>query len=76
MKKVSLADAPEEGVLHDPEIKKRVLLRRGNVPHLTNSSRSRLAPGQTARAHAHADMHEVFYVEQGTGVMKINDEEL
>jgi quercetin dioxygenase-like cupin family protein len=76
MKKVSLAGVPEESVSHDPEIKKQVLLRRGDVLHLTNFSRSRLAPGQTVSAHAHKDMHEVFYVEQGTGVMKINDEEL
>lgn len=76
MKKVSLAELPEEGVSHNPEIKKRVLLRRGDVPHLTNFSRSRLAPGQTARAHAHADMHEVFYVESGAGVMKVDGEEL
>jgi mannose-6-phosphate isomerase-like protein (cupin superfamily) len=76
MKKVSLTDVPEEGVSHDPEIKKRVLLRRGDVPHLTNFSRSRLAPGQNVSAHAHANMYEVFHVEQGTGVMKINDEEL
>jgi quercetin dioxygenase-like cupin family protein len=65
MKKVSLTDVPEEGVSHNPEIKKRVLLRRGDVPHLTNFSRSRLAPGQTVSAHAHASLHEVFYVERG-----------
>jgi mannose-6-phosphate isomerase-like protein (cupin superfamily) len=76
MKKVSLADVPEEGVSHDPQIRKRVLLRRGDVPHLTNFTRSRLAPGQVARAHAHADMHEVFYVESGRGAMKIDDQEL
>jgi mannose-6-phosphate isomerase-like protein (cupin superfamily) len=76
MKRVSLADVPAEGVSHNPEIEKRVMLRRGDVPHLLGFSRARLAPGQTARAHAHADMHEVFYVESGTGVMKIDNEEL
>jgi mannose-6-phosphate isomerase-like protein (cupin superfamily) len=76
MKRVSLAELPEEGVSHNPEIKKRVMLRRGDVPHLTNFSRSRLAPGRTARAHAHADMHEVFYVERGAGVMRVDEEEL
>ena len=76
MKKVSLIDVPEEGVSHDPQIKKRVLLRRGDLPHLTNFTRSRLASGQIARAHAHTGMHEVFYVESGAGSMKIDDEEL
>jgi quercetin dioxygenase-like cupin family protein len=76
MKKVSLADVPEEGVSHDPQIRKRVLLRRGDVPHLTNFTRSRLAPGQHARAHAHAGMHEVFYVESGDGVIKVEAKEV
>lgn len=76
MKIVSLADVPAEGVSHNPEIEKRVMLRRGDVPHLTNFSRTRLAPGQVASAHEHADMHEVFYVERGAGVMKVDDEEL
>jgi mannose-6-phosphate isomerase-like protein (cupin superfamily) len=75
MKIVSLTDVPEEVVSHDPEIKKRVLLRRGDLPHLTNLTRSRLAPGQVARAHAHAGMHEVFYVESGAGMMKVDAEE-
>jgi mannose-6-phosphate isomerase-like protein (cupin superfamily) len=75
MKKVSLANLPEEGVSHNPEIRKRVMLRRGDVPHVTNFSRSRLAPGQTARSHAHTDMHEVFYVESGSGLMRVDGEE-
>ena len=73
MKIVSLADIPEEGVSHNPEIKKQVLLARGLVPHLTNFSRSRLSPGQVARAHKHAGMYEVFFVESGTGVIKVDD---
>jgi mannose-6-phosphate isomerase-like protein (cupin superfamily) len=72
MKIVSLADAPEEGVTHNPEIRKRVLLRRGDLPHLTNFARARLLPGQTARSHAHRDMSEVFYVEAGEGSMVID----
>ena len=72
MKMVSLADIPEEGVSHNPEIKKQVMLARGAVPHLTNFSRARLSPGQVARTHQHADMHEVFFVESGTGVIKVD----
>ena len=71
MKIVSLADVPEEGVSHDPEVKKRVLLCRGDVPRLTNFSRARLLPGQTARAHRHPDMSEVFFVEEGAGVIRV-----
>ena len=69
MKKVSLNDLPREAVSHDPQIAKQVLLRRGDVPHLTAFSRATLSRGQTARAHEHRDMFEIFFVESGAGVM-------
>lgn len=71
MKKVSLDELPREGVSHDPQITKQVLLRSGEVPHLTTFARATLVPGQIAREHSHRDMFEVFLVEAGAGVMKI-----
>jgi mannose-6-phosphate isomerase-like protein (cupin superfamily) len=71
MKIVSLADTPEERVSHDPEVRKRVLLRRGDVPRLTNFSRAVLLPGQSARAHRHEEMSEVFFVERGGGLVRV-----
>ena len=75
MRKVSLADLPREGVSHDPQITKQVMLRRGDLPHLTTFARSTLLPGQSARAHEHRDMYEVFFVESGAGMMTIGDAE-
>ena len=75
MKRVTLADVPEEGVSHDPEIRKRVLLRRGDVPRLTNFSRATFLPGQAARAHSHPNMSEVFFVERGAGVIRVDGAE-
>ena len=75
MKKVSLADLPREGVSHDPQISKQVMLRSGDVPHLNSFSRAALLPGQTARAHEHRDMFEVFFVESGSGSMTIGGAE-
>ena len=75
MKIISLDRVTEEGVSHNPEIRKQVMLRRGVVPHLTNFTRSRLAPGQSASPHAHADMFEVFFVASGTGTLVLGDEE-
>ena len=75
MKRVTLTDVPEEGVSHDPEIRKRVLLRGGDVPRLTNFSRAVLLPGQCARAHRHKDMSEVFLVERGEGLMRVEGAE-
>lgn len=71
MKKISTSELPREGVSHDPQISKQVLLRRGDVPHLMTFARATLTPGQTARAHEHADLFEVFFVESGAGLMKI-----
>ena len=65
MKTTALSDVSDEPVSHDPSIRKRVLLRRGDVPHVMQLAQARFAPGQVAPAHAHADMHEVFLVEAG-----------
>jgi quercetin dioxygenase-like cupin family protein len=72
MKYISLSQTPIETVSHNPEIKKQVMLRSGDLPHLTNFSQSRFTPGQSACAHAHPDMNEVFFVESGTGRILIN----
>ena len=75
MKKVSLDELPREGVSHDPQILKQVMLRRGDAPHLTGFSRATLQPGQTAHAHQHHDMFEVFFVESGRGSITVNGTE-
>ena len=75
MKRIALAEVPAEGVSHNPEITKQVILRRGDLPHLTNFSRSQLLPGQVSRAHRHIDLFEVFLVESGVGVMKVDGHE-
>lgn len=74
MKLTALSQIPEEPVSHNPAIQKRVMLRLGDLPHLTNFSQARFAPGQVAAAHAHTDMCEVFFVEAGTGTIEINGE--
>jgi mannose-6-phosphate isomerase-like protein (cupin superfamily) len=48
------------------------MLRAGDLPHLTNFSQARFAPGQVAIAHTHHDMCEVFFVESGRGIIRIN----
>ena len=75
MKIVSVSQLPEEPVSHNPEIKKKVLLMPGDLPHLTNFSQARFAPHQAAAAHVHRDMHEVFFVESGTGLIRVDGAE-
>lgn len=75
MKQTTLSQIPEEAVSHNPAIKKKVMLRLGDLPHLTNFSQARFAPGQVASAHAHQDMCEVFFVESGMGMMQIDGQD-
>ena len=60
MKITNLQNLPLQAVSHNPEIKKKVMLSKGDLPHLTNFSQASFAPGQIAKAHSHQDMSEVF----------------
>jgi quercetin dioxygenase-like cupin family protein len=72
MKLSSLTQLSEEHVSHNPAIKKKVMLRLGDLPHLTNFSQAQFAPGQVAAAHSHDNMCEVFFVEAGEGTIWID----
>ncbi|MCU0524467.1 MAG: cupin domain-containing protein [Elainella sp. Prado103] len=72
MKHITLDTLPEEPVSHNPAIKKKVMLRLGDLPYLTNFAQARFASGQIAQAHTHADMSEVFFVEAGMGLITID----
>jgi quercetin dioxygenase-like cupin family protein len=74
MKQTSLQTLPTEQVSHNPAIQKKVMLRLGDLPHLTNFAQAKFAPGQVAPAHAHLDMCEVFFVESGSGQIQIDGE--
>ena len=72
MKITLLANLPEDQVSHNPAIKKKVMLGPGDLPHVTNFSQACFAPGQVASAHAHRDMYEVFFVESGMGLIRVD----
>ncbi len=72
MKLTALSQLPIETVSHNRAIAKQVMLRLGDLPHLTNFSQARFLPHQMAAGHAHEDMHEVFFVESGTGQIVID----
>ena len=72
MKRVVLGDLPVERVFHNPAIAKQVMLRLGEVPHLTQFAQAKLAPGQVAPGHAHADMWEIFFAQSGSGALVID----
>jgi quercetin dioxygenase-like cupin family protein len=72
MKITNLNQLPSQTVSHNPEIKKKVMLTSGDLPHLTNFSQAVFAPGQIASNHCHQDMSEVFFVQSGEGIICIN----
>jgi len=72
VKRIALGDLPLERVVHNPQIAKQVFLRNGEVPHLTQLAQARLAPGQVAPGHAHADMWEIFVAAAGQGEIEID----
>lgn len=73
MKLTNLDRLPSQQVSHNPEIKKKVMLSFGDLPHLTNFSQAVFAPEQIASNHCHQDMNEVFFVQSGSGIIRIND---
>lgn len=72
MKLTNLSELPEQKVSHNPEIRKKVMLSLGELPHLTNFSQVIFSPGQVAEAHIHQDMCEFFFVESGRGIIRID----
>ena len=65
---------PVEKNVHNPQISKRVMIKNGQIPNLTNFSQGVFPPGELAPKHSHQDMYEVFLVERGSGTIKINDQ--
>lgn len=56
---------PEEGVSHNPEIKKKVFIRKGEIPALMNFSSALFKPGDGVDFHMHETMTEIFYITEG-----------
>lgn len=72
MKLLHLTDIPIEGVSHNPEIKKQVFIKNGEVPKLTNFSTSVFKPGQSCEEHSHETMFEIYFVLSGSATLTIN----
>lgn len=71
MKIKYLDQLEEESVKHNDKIKKKVLIRKGDIPKVTQLAQVVFKPGQIASAHEHKDMYEVFFFRSGNGLMVI-----
>ena len=76
MKLNNLQQISTQAVSHNPEIQKKVMLNSEDMPHLTNFSQARFAPGQIAINHSHSDMYEVFFVQSGTAIICLDGKEI
>ena len=75
MKFINLSQLADQPVSHNPEIRKKVMISAQEIPHLTNFSQATFTPGQKAIAHAHATMYEIFYIQSGSGLVRVNNQE-
>ncbi|KAF9584544.1 hypothetical protein BGW38_006069 [Lunasporangiospora selenospora] len=58
MKISRLNDLPGAYVSHDSNVEKKVLLKSGDVPHVSQLAVATLKPGEQATEHFHKDMTE------------------
>ena len=73
MKLIRINELPDQGVSHNPRIRKRQILANGELGPVTTYARAVFPPGEKAGSHRHNDMAEVFLVESGSGEIRIND---
>lgn len=65
MKINNINDLPAIGIRHNPAIKKKVIIDKGNIPQLMIFGEATFQPGQSVDEHKHDTMFEVFYIQQG-----------
>ena len=76
MKIVNMTSLPETGVSHNPDIKRKTLIGKGEIPRLMMFSKAVLKPGQFVESHTHETMYEVFFICSGRAVFTIDGREI
>lgn len=75
MKIVSLQAIKTTTTSHNAAGRKKQLIAPGEVPHLIQFAQATLIPGEIVPGHKHTDLYEVFFVESGNGIMRIDGNE-
>lgn len=73
MKLVHTNQLPEIGTSHNDDIKKKVFIKKGEVPQLMMFGSATFTPGQAVETHKHDSMYEVFYIQTGKAEFIINN---
>lgn len=74
----SLSKIHPEKTSHAPldKIQKKVFLKNGQIPCLTQFAQGRFQPGCFVPPHKHLDMWEIFLVEEGRIEVKIDNKKI
>lgn len=67
MKLLKLSKIKPEATSHGSieNLRKKVIIRKGEIPHLAQFAQGYFEPGSIAPKHKHIDMYEIFLVEKG-----------
>lgn len=74
MKIVDWNTLPELGVSHNPHIKKKTLITKGEIPNLMMFGTAVFKPGDKVDLHQHGTMFEVFFIQSGKVIFEVNGE--
>ncbi|KAF9977889.1 hypothetical protein BGZ73_004485 [Actinomortierella ambigua] len=72
MKITTVESLPVQYVSHDTNVEKRVFLKKGEVPHLSQFATCTFKPGEQATVHHHDDMTETFHFIAGTAEVEVD----
>jgi mannose-6-phosphate isomerase-like protein (cupin superfamily) len=72
MKVLPFSKADLKAVSHNDRIKKRVVLSNGECGNIHQLAQAVFPPTETAQAHSHEDMTEIFVVQSGQGILRID----
>lgn len=78
MKLIKLSELKSEATSHGgiEKLRKKVFIRKGEIPHLNQFAQAYFEPGAEAPKHKHDDMYETFLVETGEIEFTVNSKQI
>lgn len=73
MKIIHTKNIKEIKANHQGNILKKILIEKGEIPHIMMFSSATFKPQQKVETHKHDSMFEVFYIQSGKAEFIIND---
>jgi len=71
VKRVDLSALNAVAVHNNTHIQKKVMLSPGELPPVVQFSQATFPPGESVEHHHHDSMHEVFFVQKGSGAITV-----